>query len=74
MYCDTNKLPILSFCGPHLNPRGERELIKHSHLRFDPKLGHGICAIHRITCACVVCTSMLEKPLIHSIPSKKQAR
>ena len=56
MYCDTSQLPALPFCGQHPNPRGARGLSKHYHLRFDPKLGHGICAILRILCACVVCT------------------
>ena len=46
---------------------------KHYHLSFDPKLGHGICAILRITCACVRCKSMLYKPWIYVIPSKEQA-
>ena len=49
-------------------------LSKHYHLRFDPKLGHGICEIIRITCDCVACTSMLDKPWIYGIPSTKQAR
>ena len=48
MYCDTNQLPQLPFCGPHKKPHGARELSKHYHLRFDPKLGHGVCPISRI--------------------------
>ena len=68
MYCDTNQLPELPFCGSHPKPHGARGLIKHYHLRFDPKLGHGICEICRITCACVVFTSMLDKPWISGIP------
>ena len=47
---------------------------KHYNLRFDPKLDHGICAIRRIPCACIGCTSILDKPWIYGIPSKKQAR
>ena len=70
MYCDTNQ-PF--FC-PHPKPHGARGLSKHYHLRFDPKLGHGICAICRIPCACVGCTSMLDKPWICGIPSRKHAR
>ena len=57
------------FCGPHSNPHGARGLSKHYHLRFDPKLGNGICAICRIPCACVACTSMLDKPWISGMPS-----
>ena len=74
MYCDTNQFPALSCCGPHPKSHGARGLSKHYHLRFDPKLGHGICAICCMACACVGCTSMLEKPWIYGIPSKKQAR
>ena len=74
MYCDTNQLPVLPFCGPYPKPHGERRLIKHYHLRFDPKLGHLICSSLQIPCACVACTSMFDQPWIYGIPSKKQAR
>ena len=73
MYCDTNQLPTLTFCGPHPKPHGASGLSKNYHLRFDPKLGHGICEIFRIPYACVTCTSMLDKPCISSIRSKKQS-
>ena len=59
--------PELPFCGPHPKHHGARGLIKHYHLRFDPKLGHGVCVICRIPCACVSCTSMLDKPWISGI-------
>ena len=74
IYCDANQLPTLPFCGSHPKPRVERMLGKHSNLRFGPNLGHGICAIIRIPCACVACTSMLDKHWISSIQSTKQAR
>ena len=45
IYCDTNQFPALPLCGPHPKPRGARGLSKHYHLRFDPKLGHGIYEI-----------------------------
>ena len=73
MYCDTNQFPTLPFYGSHPNPHGARGSSKHYHLRFDPKLGHDICAIIRIPCDCVACTSMLDKPWISGIPSTKQA-
>ena len=73
MYCDTNQLPALPFCGPYPKHHGARGLSKNYHLRFDTKLGHGICAILCIPCACFGCTSMLEKPWINGNPSKKQA-
>ena len=68
MYFDTNQLPSLPFCGPLTKPHGERGLSKHHHLRFDTKLGHGICAILRIPCVCVGCTSLLDKPWIYGKP------
>ena len=74
MYCNTNQFPALPFCGPHSKPRGTRGLGKHYHLRFDPKLGMGVCAIRRIPCACVPCTPMLHKACISGIPSYKQYR
>ena len=60
MYCDTNQLPTLPFCGSHPKPHGARGLGKHYHLRFYPNLSHGICAIFRIPCSCVACISMLD--------------
>ena len=68
MYCDTNQFPELTYCGPYPKPHVSRGFSKHYHLRFDPKLGHVICEIRRIPCACVVCTSMLEKPWISGMP------
>ena len=34
----------------------------------------GVCEIRRIPCACVACTSMLDKPWISGIPSEKWER
>ena len=70
MYCDTNQLPALPFCAPHPKPHVARGLNKNYNSRFDPKLGHGICAIFRIPCACVAFTSMLDQPWISGIPKK----
>ena len=74
MYCNTSQLPELSFCGPHSKNHDAKGLRKHYHLRFDPKLGMGICAIRRIPCACVECTSMLDKPWISGIPPDTKER
>ena len=74
MYCNTNKLPELLFCDPHSKPHGARGLMKHYHLRFDPKLCMGVCEILHIPYACVACKSMLDKPWISSISSYKQKR
>ena len=68
MHCNTNQFPELPFCGPHSKPHGTRGLSKQYHLRFDPKLGNGVCAIGRIPCACVACTSMIDKTWIYGIP------
>ena len=74
MYYNTNQFPALTFCGPHSKPRGTRELSKNYHLRFDTKLVNGVCVIIFIPCACVACTSMLDKPWISCISSYKQRR
>ena len=74
MYCDTNQFPKLPFCGSHPKPHEERGLGKHYHLRFDPNLGIGICAICCIPCACATCISILYQPWISGIQLKKQAR
>ena len=74
MYCNTNQLLALPFLGPHYKPRGARGLIKYYHLRFDTKLGNGICEIRRIPYACGACTSMLDKPWISGIPSDEKER
>ena len=68
IYCNTNKFPALSLCDTHSKPRGARGLSKHYHLRFYTKLGNVIYDIRRIPCACVACTSMLDKPWISDIP------
>ena len=74
MYCDTNPLPTLPFCGSHPNPHWASGLSKHYHLRFDLNLGHDICAICRIPCVYVACTSIIDKPWISDIQSTKSAR
>ena len=53
IYCITNQLPELPFCGTHSKPHGARGLGKHYYLHFDPKLGNVVCEIIRIPCACV---------------------
>ena len=59
MYCNTNQFPELSFCGPHYKPHGASGLSKNYQLRFDPKIGNGVCEICRIQCACVACASII---------------
>ena len=73
MNCDTNQFPTLQFCGTHPHPHCARGLIKHDHLRFGPKLVHGICTIRHIPYACVAFTKILYKHCISGKPSKKQS-
>ena len=72
MYYNANQFPELPLCGPHDNLYGALGLSKHYHFRFYPKLDNGVCAIRRIPCACVACTSMPDKPWISGIPSYEQ--
>ena len=72
IYCNTNQFPSLPFCGTYSKPHGARGLSKHYHLRYDPKLGNVVCEIFRISCAFVVCTSMLDKLWISSITPDEQ--
>ena len=74
MYCNTNQLPELSLSCPHYKPHGARGFSKHCPFRVDTKLVMVVCAIFRIPCACVTCTSMLDKPWIYGIPPEKQKR
>ena len=74
VYCNKNQFPEWPLCGPHYKPHGARGLSENYNLRFDPKLGNSVCAIFRIICACVACTSMMDKPWIYGIPSYKQER
>ena len=50
-----------TFYGTHNKPNDVRILSKHDHISFNPKPGHGICAIHHISCACIERKYMLEK-------------
>ena len=72
MYCNTNKFTELPFCGPHSKPHSSRGLSKHYHFHIYTKLGNGLCAIIRIPCARVTCTSIPDKPWISGIPPDEQ--
>ena len=74
MFCNKNQFPSLEFCGPHTKPQGDGGFSKHYHMRFDPKLGYGICAIRRIPCFCAACKYMLDKPWITGLTPEKQPR
>ena len=74
MYCNIIQFPELPSCGPHFKPHGAKGLSKYYCLRFDPKLGMVICIILRIPCACVACTSTLDKYWISGIPPDGKER
>ena len=61
IYCTTNQFPEFQFCGPQNKPYDVHRLIKHCHMRFDPKILHVIRAIHYIPCVRTQCTSTLDK-------------
>ena len=67
MFYNPNQFPTLPSCVTHTKPHDLRGLRKHYHILFDPKLGHGICVICRIPCACAECTYMLDKLWIHGL-------
>ena len=60
MYCEINQFPESQFIGPHNKPHGVHGLGKHYNMRFDPKLDHGLCTIHHISCAYPQCTSIID--------------
>ena len=72
MSCASTQFQVFSFCGPHEKHHGVIRSSKDYHLRLEPKLGNGKCAIRRITCACIACTNMLDKPwVIVSDPTRQ---
>ena len=72
VYCATNQFPEMQFLGTRNKPHGVCRLGKHYHMRFDPKLGHVRCSIHRIPCACHPFTPRLNQPWDLGIPKQKQ--
>ena len=74
MCLNKNNSPEFSFCGPYSKPHGTRGSSKHYNLRFDSKIGMGICEISHIPCACVTCASTMDKPWISGISSYEYKR
>ena len=72
IYCNTKRISSLTFCGPYSEPRGVREFRKNYHLCFDRKLGNAVFSVICIPCACVACTTMLDKPCIPDISFEKR--
>ena len=69
-----NQFPEFQFISSHNKPNVIRGLIKHYNMRFDPKLGHGKFAIRHISCACTLCTSIIEQPWAPYIPAQQKPR
>ena len=44
------------------------------HIRFDPELGKGFCAMWRIPCACTGCVEQLSKPWLPNLGKTQQPR
>ena len=45
-----------------LNNKDKVSMKQFYHIRYDPELGKGFCAIRRIPCACSGCVEKLSKP------------
>ena len=73
-YCTTKQFPKLTFCGSHNKPHGVHEFSKNYHMRFDPKLGHGTCAICCIPYTCNQFKYTLGKPLTPGVLTHLQPR
>ena len=52
IFFNQNQFPSFQYCGPNTQQHGIRGFSNHYHMQFDSKLGHVICDIRRITCAC----------------------
>ena len=44
------------------------------HIRCDPDLGEGLCAMRRIPCDCSGCVEQLSKPWLPNLVKTKQPR
>ena len=53
IFLNTNYFPSFPHCGQHKKPRGIRGLTNHYNILFYPKLGHAVCIILQILCACI---------------------
>ena len=73
MYCATKQFNELQFIVTHNKTHGLRGLVNHYHMRFDPKLGRGTCAIHCIPCDNYF-TSMIEQPWAPCMQVQQQPR
>ena len=61
VYCATTQFPELISYGTHNKPYCVQGWSDHYKMRFDTKLGHCTCVIHRTTWPCTQFSSTLEK-------------
>ena len=67
-----SKFPKLKFANNKQKIRGSSSVLSHYHYRFDPRLGHGKCAMRRIPCLCEQCCEMLDKKWIPRVQAENQ--
>ena len=54
--------------------RGRNTIPLHDHYRIDPKLGKGVCSIHRIPYSCPACVDQLDKYWLSNCATPSQVR
>ena len=53
----------------------DKVTMKHScHIRYDPDLDKGFCAIRHIPCACTGCVEQLSNPWLPNLDKNPQPR
>ena len=57
-----------------LNNKDRVSIKQFYHIRCDPELGKGFCAMRRITCACTGCVEQLSKPWLPTLDKTLQPR
>ena len=59
-----SKFPKLNIANGRNKVYGSGTVLSHYHYRFDPRIGHGKCAMRRIPCLCKHCLDTLDKKWI----------
>ena len=67
-----SKFPKLKIAKNKEKIRDSSSVLSHYHYRFDPRLGHGKCAMRRIPCLCDQCCEMLDKKWIPGVNAENQ--
>ena len=55
-----------------LNNKYKVSMKQFYHIRCDPDLGEGLCAMRHIPCACSVCVEQLSKPWLPNLDKTLQ--